>query len=281
MTRFLPTAILCGTLAAGAEAQVNGPRSADYLFLTNVGDARALWVNPAGLAVLPEASVMGEFMLQRETAGDYKLGQFTLGFNSSGFSLGYQRDQFSEGVAGTTWRVGLGVPLRQGAIGGAVTWYRGSGDKRELDLDLGFLFRPVRGVTLGAALQHIGKPIVRDVAIPLTTVAGAQWSTLNGRLAVLGQAHIADLPGELDSGLDVTYRGGVQLAIGSQVPVVLFTALDLGTNVGIDRWHVGVRVGSNRQATAVGTLVSRNETPQLERLSLSAVASNLLTGRNR
>lgn len=280
MTRFLPTAILCGMLAAGAEAQVNGPRSADYLFLTNVWDARALWVNPAGLAVLPEASLMGEFMLQREADGDYKLGQFTLGFNSRGFSFGYQRDRFGEGVVGTTWRGGLAAPFRGGAIGAAVTWYRGSDDNKR-DLDLGLLFRPVPGVTLGAALQHIGKPTVRGVAIPLTTVGGAHWSTLGGRLAILGQSQITDLSGDGDSGLDVTYRGGVQLAIGSQVPIVLLTALDLGTNVRIDRWHVGVRVGGSRQATAVGTLVSRNETTQLERLSLTGVASDLLTGRSR
>lgn len=278
MKRLLLTAMLWGTLTAGAEAQLNGPRSADYLFLTNVWDVRALWVNPAGLAVLPEASLMGEFMVQREADGGYKLGQFTVGFNSRGFSFGYQRDRFGEDTTGTTWRGGLAVPFPGGAVGVAATWYRGTGDHTK-DLDLGVLYRPLPGVTLGAALEHIGKPTVRGVAVPLTTRAGAQWSTRDGTITILGQAHIADVPGAADSGLNVTYRGGAQLAIGGQVPIVLLTALDLGTNVAIDRWHVGVRVGASRQATAVSTLLSRNESIQLDRLSLTGVASNLLVGR--
>ena len=67
-------------------------RSRDYLFLTNVADARALWVNPAGLSVVPEASLMGEFTVDR-TSGDLRIEQYALGFNSRGVALGYQRNR--------------------------------------------------------------------------------------------------------------------------------------------------------------------------------------------
>ena len=37
--------------AAPVAGQYRGSRSAEYLFAANVADARALWVNPAGLGV--------------------------------------------------------------------------------------------------------------------------------------------------------------------------------------------------------------------------------------
>src|SRR2546421_2238185 len=44
-------------LASGALAQVAPNSAALYLHPTDVSDARALWVNPAGLARFPEAAV--------------------------------------------------------------------------------------------------------------------------------------------------------------------------------------------------------------------------------
>src|SRR2546430_15076346 len=44
-------------LASGAVAQVVPNNAALYLPPTDVSDARALWVNPAGLGHFPEASV--------------------------------------------------------------------------------------------------------------------------------------------------------------------------------------------------------------------------------
>jgi hypothetical protein len=283
MTRFLPVIMATGLLAASAEAQVNSPRSADYLFLTNVWDARALWVNPAGLGILPEASLLGEFMIHRKIDGGYKLGQFTVGFNSRGFSLGYQRDRlgqdaFGEDISGTTWKGGLAVPFRGGSIGGAMTWYRGTGES-DTDFDLGLLYRPALGIVLGGAVRHIGKPTVRGVEIPVESVVGVHWSTPDGSLALLGEGHATDSPNDGDSDLDITYRGGAQISIGNRLPITVLTAFDLGSNVAIDRWHIGVRVGAGRQVTAVGTFVSRNEQMQLDRASVAGVVSNILAGR--
>jgi hypothetical protein len=278
MTRFLLALLLSGTLAPGAEAQVASPRSADYLFLTNVWDVRALWVNPAGLGILPEASLLGEFVIQRDIDDDFKLGQFSLGFNSRGFSLGYQRDRLGEGVSGTTWKGGLAVPFRGGAIGGAMTWYRGTGEN-DTDLDLGVLYRPAMGIMLGGVVRHIGRPTVRGVEIPVEWVAGVHWSTPDGSFALLGEGHAFDTPGDGDSGLDVTYRAGAQISLGNRLPISVLTAFDLGSNVAIDRWHIGVRAGAGRQATAVGTFVSRNDQMQLDRASVTGVVSNILTGR--
>ena len=77
---------------ANAFAQTLPARSGDYLFVTNAVDARALWVNPAGLGVVPEASIMGEFSLT-PGGGDVRLAQYTVGLNSRGFSIGYRRNR--------------------------------------------------------------------------------------------------------------------------------------------------------------------------------------------
>jgi len=84
-------------------SQVAPNRSTQYLHPTEVSDARALWVNPAGLALFPEASLNLDV-----TVGDPgakgRLRQFTLGLNSRGLSFGYQRDVFDGGVRGSTYR---------------------------------------------------------------------------------------------------------------------------------------------------------------------------------
>jgi len=63
---------LCLMLELGF-AQSFAPRSADYMFAATASDARAIWVNPAGLAVVPEASLFGEFVLQRPIDQDTRL----------------------------------------------------------------------------------------------------------------------------------------------------------------------------------------------------------------
>ena len=73
-------------------AQSVSARSQDYLFLTNVADVRALWVNPAGLALVPEASILGELTFER-LGGDLRVDQYAVGFNSRGISIGYQRSR--------------------------------------------------------------------------------------------------------------------------------------------------------------------------------------------
>src|SRR5207245_11220238 len=83
-------------------------------------DARALWVNPAGLARGLEASVNADVTVGDPGAAG-RLRQLSLGFNSRGLSFGYQRDVFDGGLRGHTYRAGLagtyhglgvGIPTR-------------------------------------------------------------------------------------------------------------------------------------------------------------------------
>jgi hypothetical protein len=56
--------------ASPLRAQLAAPRSASYLFSANVEDARALWINPAGLGVLPIASIYAEVAADRPATGE-------------------------------------------------------------------------------------------------------------------------------------------------------------------------------------------------------------------
>ena len=155
----LTLVLACGLPSVGsAQAHFQPARSEDYLFASSVNDVRALWVNPAGLGIVREASLMGKFSLERRTAGDWRLGQYTLGLNSRGISLGFRRDRlptFSNSII----RVGLGLGFPRGAFGAAVSIHRGTTNDRSLDLGLRLI--PLPRVDLGVVLKNIGRPVIR------------------------------------------------------------------------------------------------------------------------
>jgi hypothetical protein len=114
------------TVVTPASAQSVRPRSADYLFAASTNDVRALWTNPAGLAVVTSASVMAEFALETPPDSSVQFAQWTLAFNSRGLSAGYQRDRFSEDPNTGALRLGLALPFPKGSVGLAATYYHGS-----------------------------------------------------------------------------------------------------------------------------------------------------------
>src|SRR5947207_5870063 len=71
-------------LATSAFAQVAPNTTTRYLFPTDVSDARALWVNAAGLAAFPAASVHLDLTVGDPGASG-KLRQLTFGLNSRGY----------------------------------------------------------------------------------------------------------------------------------------------------------------------------------------------------
>src|SRR5207253_2617055 len=104
-------------LVTGA-AQAVPNRTTLYLHPTDVTDARALWVNPAGLARMMEASAHLDLTVGDPGAGG-RLRQTTVGVSSRGFSFGYQRDLFDGGVRGHTYRLGFAAGERRLAAGAA------------------------------------------------------------------------------------------------------------------------------------------------------------------
>ena len=251
-----------------AEAQYRGPRSADYLFSASVSGARALWVNPAGLGTVWEASLLGEVMVERNANGDYSLAQYTLGFNSRGVSFGFRRDRFGNGVGGNAWRLGFGRGAGNVAAGAAVTVY--SGENRQEELDLGVRLRALPGLEFALGVEHIGQPVVRDSALRFGGTAGAAWSVLGGALLFAADARAQHAT---DGGVVMSYRVGIAVQTGGRVPVGLVGLFDLDENLHASRLVAGLSVGGPYQGLLIGSGARRNGVTRLETISVTGLAS--------
>lgn len=256
-------------------AQSVSPRSRDYLFITNVADVRALWVNPAGLALVPEASILGELTFER-LGGDLRVEQYAIGFNSRGVSIGYQRTRLVGEKPVGILSTGFGFPFRGGSLGVAVSRYRQDSTK-SYGVDFGLIFAPSIAVQLGLAVRHLGRPTVRGADLPVTTIGAAQMTL--SIMQLTWETAAAERLEPDGSGFDFMHRAGVRLALLKQLPVMLIGAVDLASNVRIDRFNVGFSIGGTRQLTSIGSAVPRNNAPVFEHFSATFVAFQPLSGR--
>lgn len=261
--------------AAPAAAQTQPPRSRDYLFVAAIDDVRALWVNPAGLAAMPEASVMAEFVVTRPTSGGVHLGQWAAGFNSRGLSFAYQRDRFPGEPSSDAFRFGMGFRFRNGALGTSYTLYRS--DSTETGFDLGVRYEAGRRLEVAAVLRHIGRPVVRDEKLPLVGVLGLGWIALPRMLELAGEVHFTeDL---LGSAWDAMYRAGAHVSTRSDFPIGAVAAVDLGSSLAIDRFSFGVVVGGADRAVLLSSAaVPNGGSTRFDRFSLTGVASRRFPG---
>jgi hypothetical protein len=253
----------------GLAAQYRTPRSADYLFGADAWGTRALWVNPAGMGTVNEASVMAEVLVERNAAGDYALGQYTVGFNSRGFALGYRRDRFGGGVNGNVWRIGLARGTANLAVGVAMSVY--SGEEREEDLDIGIRWRLRHPFEVSLAVEHIGQPTVRDSALRLAAVTGAAWSPLRGLVHLAAEARATNA---VVGGWVMAYRAGLRLATPGRMPLGAYAILDLNDDFGVQRLVAGLSFGGDYQGVLMGSGATRAGSTRLETVSLTGVASH-------
>ena len=267
-------------IAHSAAGQAVRARSADYLFGSTVRDVRALWLNPAGLAVRREASILGEVALESPIDGAIRLAQWTLAFNSRGFSFGYQRDQFVEHPSTGAFRFGIGVPFRNGAVGGTFTFYRGNAidttNTWEQGVDLGLRYRFAGIVDAGLVLRNIGRPVLRDSVAPLVGALSVALQPLPTPIWLAGEVLASErLAG---SGYEMSYRAGLWLSTGGSLPFSLVSSIDLGSNFQLQQWVVGLAVGGRDQGLAIGSGGFHSPRNRLERISLTGVASRPMGG---
>jgi hypothetical protein len=257
MTRLL-LPLLAGALWTGAAvAQYRGPRSADHLFGAATWGARALWVNPVGLGLVNEASVMLEAMVERDPDAHYPLAQYMIGFNSRGFAFGFRRDVFHVpapsgdslvSYGGNTWRLGFGRGRGRLAIGAAVSLYSGPDSKR--DVDVGLRYALGSGLALAMGVEHIGQPEVRDSSLRFGGALGLSWTVPNGILGLDAEVRAHDR--ELLGGYLMGYRGGIRLRTPGPVPVALSAVLELDDGFDVGRVLVGLSVGADYLGSLVG-----------------------------
>jgi hypothetical protein len=228
--------------ATGAGAQVAPNRTTRYLQPTDVADARAIWVNPAGLAVVREASVHLELTVGSPGASG-RLRQVTAGFNSSGFAFGYQRDLFDGGVTGTTYRVGLAGGSGGLTAGFATALYRDGGHSIGWDVGLTYLMRPE--ITVGAVFANIGQPLVRGFVQPFTIEPAVTWRV--GAHAAIS-AH-----GRLAAGGQGGYAAGVRWGGPTHAPFGWLARVDTDRHLRRAGFSFGISIGARDAVGLVAT----------------------------
>jgi hypothetical protein len=256
------TAALLLLAPATARAQVPPNRATLYLHPTDATDARAVWVNPAGLRRFEVASVHADLTVgDPGTAG--RLRQLTLGFSSRGFAFAYERDVFATG-RGHTYRFGLGSSHGRLAAGLAAAMYRGGTSARGWDLGLVYDLAP--SLSVGGVVANIGRPAVRGSVQPVTYVPGATLRLFDSRAAL--SAH-----GRMTSDGVLAYAFGMRAGLRERfrVPLRLTARIDTDRSLRSRGFAFGLSVGADDLVGTVAT--TPGDVGRVEALSLYGVAT--------
>jgi hypothetical protein len=256
--------ILPAQPAAPLSAQVVPNRAALYLHPTDVADARAVWVNPAGLAVLRHASVHVDLTV-RDPGPAGRLRQVTAGFSSRGLGFSYQRDVFDGGLRAHTYRIGLAGAAAGLAVGGAIVLHRG--DTRATGWDIGAVYTLHPSVTLGGIIANLGEPDVRGITLPLTATPGVTFAPRGPSLVLSAHARVTR-----DSVLGSAL--GIRWSAGTRLPIALLARLDTDGKLHAVAFAFGLSFG---RQDMIGTVITTSgDVGKADAASLYGVVSRPL-----
>jgi hypothetical protein len=251
--------------------QVAPNRATAYLHPTDVRDARAIWVNPAGLGVQREASIYAELAVG-DPGAQGRLRQVNAGFNARGLSFGYQRDILDNGVRGHTYRLGLAGGSGGLAAGLAIAHYRGDGAKAT-GWDLGASYTKSAGLTLGVVAANLGQPMVRGLRQRLTFVPGATWHP--GPIPTLGlSTHARITPDSV-----AAYAFGVSWRSRVRWPIEIIARLDTDGDLRRGAFVLGLSVGGPDRFGAVAS--TPGDVSRLDEVSLYGLSTREPAARRR
>ena len=238
--------LLSLALPAVAGAQVVPNRTTLYLYPSDVTDARAVWVNPAGSGRFEEASLHLDLMVAEPGAAG-RLRQLTLGLSSRGLSFGYQRDVFDAGERGHTYRIGYAAGRAGLAAGVAAALYRGGGASTSA-WDLGVLYQWRPALSLGGVIANVGRPTVRGTTLPVTYVPSSTLQLWDARAALSAD-------GRFTSARVLGYAFGLRATLGAatRVPVGVLARLDTDRTLARAGLTFGVSLGAQDAAGLVAT----------------------------
>lgn len=261
MRAGLPALLLLTT--AGARAQVAPNLATRYLHPTDAADARALWVNPAGLGRFEEASVQLDLTIG-DPGATGRLRQLTFGFNSRGLSLGYQRDVFAGGGRGHTYRVGFAGGHKRLAAGLATALYRG--EASETGWEVGITYDLTTHLAMGGTVQNIGHPVVRGIALPVTYVPSATVHLMTSRAAL--SAHGRMTSAEV---LGYSFGGRAGLREGGRWPLRFVVRLDTDRSLRRAGFAFGLSLG--RQDVLGTVITTPGDVDRIDALGLYGVST--------
>jgi hypothetical protein len=237
-----------------------------------LSDVRAVWVNPAGLGAVPEASIMAEAVVDRPD-GSVKLGQYTLGLNSRGLGISYQRDRSRDSVSVGIVRLGLGLPIGRGSMGAAMSSY-GRGGSRQQGYDLGVRYPVIRALEAGVVVRNLSRPqpVFSEAPLPIVTVASATWSVAPELANLSVEATAVERPGAV-SGFDLSYRGGFVVRAARPWPLALHATASVDGDGSLRQWSLGLMVGRLDRVGVVASAAPTTGLGEPRRFSAVGVAS--------
>lgn len=159
-----------------------------YLLVTDVADARAIFVNPAGLARGFEAS-LGGFITAADSSSGVRASQYGALLASRGAAFGWQHDDFASGQSANMFVAGLGLGSEQFALGGDHKWYTGGGGPSGGAWEAAAHYR-WSVLDLAAVWRNIGSPRVRDSILEETLTTGAAIDVWR-RARISAEWHVA------------------------------------------------------------------------------------------
>lgn len=259
--------------------QVAPNRATNYLFPTDVRDARAIWVNPAGLGVQREASIYAELAVG-DPGAKGRLRQINAGFNARGLSLGYQRDMLDNGLRGHTYRLGLAGGAGGLAAGFAVAHYRGDGAKTT-GSDLGASYAAAPGLLLGLVAANVGQPVVRGLKQRLTFVPGATWHP--GPIPAFGVSTYAritpDSVAAYAFGLSWRTSGTTGRGAPRRWPIEIIARLDTDRALRRGAFALGLSIGGQDRFGAVAS--TPGDVSRIDGVSLYGLSTREPAARRR
>jgi len=164
---------------------------ARYLLTADVADARALWVNPAGLARQVEASLGADVTADRFASGSAaRLSQYGATIANRGIAAGWVHDLYPNGPPLNTYAVGIGLGDERLSAGATRRWFAGALKGSSWDVAARGASRD--GTQLSLVARNLGSPRLNDSTfLGATLVPGALISVLAGRLRVAGDWEVA------------------------------------------------------------------------------------------
>ena len=164
---------------------------ARYLLTTDVADARALWVNPAGLVRQVEASLGADLTADRFGPGSApQLSQYGVTIANRGIGAGWVHDRYPRGPSLNTYAVGIGLGDERFSAGLTRRWFAGA--LKGSSWDVAARVGSGDGTQLSLVGRNLGSPRLNDSTfLGATLVPGALISVLGGRLRVAGEWEVA------------------------------------------------------------------------------------------
>jgi hypothetical protein len=164
---------------------------ARYLLTTDAADARALWVNPAGLVRQVEASLGADLTADRFVPGSSpQLSQYGVTIANRGIGAGWVHDRYPSGPSLNIYAVGIGLGDERFSAGVMRRWFSGAlkGSSWDVAARVGY----GDGTQLSLVGRNIGSPRLNDsTLLGATLVPGALINLLAGRLRVAGEWEVA------------------------------------------------------------------------------------------